>query len=244
MTAKIYVANWKMNVPARESIEQYIGHLKKFRVPANTHIIIAPPFPYLPLVARLIKKSRLEIAAQNVHWETEGTFTGEVSAKMLQRFGVHFVIIGHSERRRDFYETDAIINRKLRIVVHTRLTPILCIGETAAQRKRGETRKIILTQLRRALQGIRNPRVIIAYEPVWAIGTGINAQPTQVQQVHVLIRSWLTRKFTKKNTIPILYGGSAAAHNSHSFMQQPDIDGLLVGGASLSSQQFRNIIQT
>lgn len=242
MQNKIFVANWKMNVPG-EGIARYIAHLPKDHS-AHVMVVIAPPFPYIPLVAQLTKKSYVKLAAQNVHAEARGAFTGEVSAEMLKRFGVQYVIVGHSERRKFFGETDVTVQRKTQAVLRAGLTPILCIGETSTQKKRRETNQVVLTQLRKALEGIRNPRMIIAYEPVWAIGTGVNATPQQAQTVHVLIRAWLKRKYGKNNTTPILYGGSVTPKNSYTLSQQPDVNGFLVGGASLSSTQFLTIIQS
>jgi len=211
-------------------------------------VLVAPPFTALETVARLLYGSPILLAAQNLHWEAKGAFTGEVSAPMLRELGCTHAIIGHSERRQLFGETDESVNRKVASALAHGLTPILCVGETLAERESGQTLTIIDTQLRRGLLGRDAAAIratVIAYEPVWAIGTGKVATPEQAQEVHAFIRRVLADLGGKdaEAGCRILYGGSVKGDNIDALMRQPDIDGALVGGASLQVESFVRIAQ-
>jgi len=201
----------------------------------------------LLIVAELLKDSVIELGAQNMHWAEEGAFTGEVSPKMLLTSSVDYVILGHSERRKYFSEDDKLINQKATKALEAGLKPILCIGESLAQREAGETMQILEQQLRTGLEGIEltdSSKLIIAYEPVWAIGTGKNATPDQAQEAHQFIRNLLVEIFNKEiaDNLTIQYGGSVKPANAYDLLSQPDINGSLVGGASLQAESFFQII--
>ena len=210
-------------------------------------IVIAPPFTALSVVAEEIRGSRVTLAAQNVHWEDKGAFTGEISTSMLKDAGCGMVILGHSERRQYFGETDDTVNRKVRAVLNAGLQPIICIGETLVERESGKHEEIVSQQLAGGLDGLTEEdilRIILAYEPVWAIGTGRTASPETAQEMHGHIRRWLLKKFGgNAETVRILYGGSVKPDNIDVLMRQPDIDGALVGGACLEAETFLRIIR-
>ena len=214
----------------------------------RTDIAVCPPFTNLAIVADLIKGSNLQLGAQNLFWEELGAFTGEISAAMLAGVGCRFVIIGHSERRQFFGETDETVNRRLRRALAAGLLPIVCVGETLAQRQAGETGSIVETQIRGAFREVAADdfsRVTIAYEPVWAIGTGVNATPEQAQEVHALIRGVLASIYGEQlaQACRIQYGGSVKPANTQALMGQSEIDGALVGGASLEAESFAAIVK-
>ena len=218
------------------------------RLERDREVLVAPPFLTIPAVAQALAGSSILLGAQNMHFQEKGAFTGEVSAPMLKFFGVTHVIVGHSERRHIFNETDDLIAKRLAAVSDNRMTPILCVGETLEERDRGETLKVVLGQLEsdlRALKPEQAARVIVAYEPVWAIGTGRNATPEQAQDVHGVIREALRDQLGRESAdgVRILYGGSVTAENVDSLMEKPDIDGALVGGASLKAESFARIAQ-
>jgi triosephosphate isomerase (TIM) len=214
---------------------------------ARCTVVVAPPFTALSGVAEEIRGSGLILAAQNVHWEPKGAFTGEISISMLEEVGCGMVILGHSERRQYFGETDETVNRRLRAVLNSKLQPIVCIGETLAQREAGNYQDVINQQLAVGLDGLTGQgllRMILAYEPVWAIGTGRTASPEMAQEVHAGIRGWLSNKFGGETAdqVRVLYGGSVKPENIDALMRQPDIDGALVGGACLEAESFLRII--
>jgi triosephosphate isomerase (TIM) len=208
-------------------------------------IVVAPPFVSIPAAAETLAGSPIKLGAQNMHFEQKGAFTGEVSAPMLIALGVAYVIIGHSERRQLFGEDDDFINRKIRAALAHHLRPILCVGETQQQRDAGRTTEVVLGQLGKDLEGVVAPemeRIVLAYEPVWAIGTGRNATPGQAQEVHHAMRSFLRSVFpVQAETVQILYGGSVTPENIGPIVAEPDIDGALVGGASLKADSFARI---
>ncbi len=211
-------------------------------------IVVCPPFTALEGSGAELKGSGIGLGAQNVHWQDQGAFTGEISASMLIGAGCRYVIIGHSERRQYFGETDELINRKLRKVSTTPLLPILCVGESLQEREAGRVEEVVLGQLERGLAGLTPSalsRIIIAYEPVWAIGTGKTATPEIAQEVHRLIRQWLGNSHSQELSAStrILYGGSVKPENISELMAQEDIDGALVGGASLDARSFAQIIK-
>ena len=214
----------------------------------NVDMIVCPPYLAIPAVQAVLKETPIRVGAQNLFWENEGAYTGEISAPMLVDAGCTYVIIGHSERRQYFHETDETINRKIKKALEFRLKPIFCIGETLEQREAGQTFTVLKNQLDGGLQDIAASamqNIIIAYEPVWAIGTGRNATPEQAQEAHQFIRSTLAEKFGRPiaDELRIQYGGSVKPENAEALLSQPDVDGALVGGASLKADSFAKIIE-
>jgi triosephosphate isomerase len=205
-------------------------------------VVICPPFTSLVEVRRELTNSKIELGAQNLHWAEEGPYTGEVSGKFLLELGCRWVIIGHSERRRHFGETDEIVNRKLKAAQRFGLSSIVCLGEDLEERITNRTLKVVEEQFQRAFDGVDlNPEVVIAYEPVWAIGTGQNATPAQAGEVHSYIRDLVKSLYGPEASMRILYGGSVSPENIAQLMAEPEIDGVLVGGASLKAQSFLKI---
>jgi triosephosphate isomerase len=240
--------NWKMNLTIPEARELASAVVKASLDLPEAVLVLAPPFTALSEVGKIVAGSPVGLAAQNIFWEEKGAFTGEVSAPMLLDAGCRYAIIGHSERRQHFGETDDMVNKKVRAALKAGLSPILCVGETLAERERNETMARISRQVEedlRDVDGAGFSRTIIAYEPVWAIGTGRTATPQQAQEVHVFIRSLLAEMYDADlaREMRILYGGSAKADNAEELMAQEDVDGLLVGGASLKAEEFVRIIQ-
>ena len=205
--------------------------------PDDREIILCAPFTDLDLLSKTLHGSRIQIGAQNVHWETSGAYTGEISAPMLIEAGVRYVVIGHSERRQYFGETDETVNRRIKAAQKSGLTPILCVGETKQQRDAGEIESHIFSQLAKGLVGVDQTSLVIAYEPIWAIGTGDTCASTEANRVIGLIRSKLSNP-----NVPIQYGGSVKPDNIDEIMAQPEIDGALVGGASLDATSFARIV--
>jgi triosephosphate isomerase (TIM) len=246
MRQPVIAGNWKMHKLGGEAIELARAIRAGTAGGTRCQVVLAPPFTALAAVAREIKGSPLVLAAQNVHWEPKGAFTGEVGIPMLEDIGCGMVILGHSERRQYFGETDATVNRRLRAVLNSELQPIVCIGETLAQRESGMHHSVVAQQLAGGLDSLTGQdllRIILAYEPVWAIGTGRTASPEIAQEMHSLIREWLSGKFGKEaHEVRILYGGSVKPDNIDALMLQPDIDGALVGGACLEAESFLRII--
>lgn len=250
MRKGLVAANWKMH-GSRESNKALLDSLVAgweqagAKNSAETDVLICPPAVYLDQVSNLIGTSQFLLGAQNVHSEAEGAFTGEHSARMLSDIGCSHVIIGHSERREIFGESDSFIAAKFAAAQANGLIPILCVGETKEQREADETRAIVLRQLGAVLEGIGIKSfnsAVIAYEPVWAIGTGLTATPGQAQEVHALIRDTLSEQDEDiASNIQILYGGSVKGANAVELFAQPDIDGGLVGGASLDAEDFIKI---
>ena len=241
------IGNWKMNKTAREAVD-FIEVALPLVEGCQANIFLAVPFTSISSAALAAKNTRIVIGAQNMHDEREGAFTGEIASLMLKEAGAAFVILGHSERRTLFGETDEMIQRKVSRALADDLTPVLCIGETLEEREAGKTDKVLKRQLASALQGIEKEdaeKVLLAYEPVWAIGTGKSATPETAQSAHAAIRSELAHLFGKHtaNLIPILYGGSVKPDNARQLMAQDDIDGVLVGGASLDPQSYAAIVK-
>jgi len=241
--------NWKMHRTASDTknlIEDIVQRVQKI---ANVDMVVCPPFTSLPAAAETLgRHSVLALGAQNMHQSKEGAFTGEISGPMLREIGVRYVILGHSERRQYFGETDAAVAAKAVAAVGYHLRPIVCVGEALAQREAKETMTVVETQIRGSLQNFPNtqiPELVIAYEPVWAIGTGKVATPKQANEVHHKIRAILGDLFGPEGkNIRILYGGSVKPENSAELMAENDIDGFLVGGASLDSRSFFDIIES
>ena len=242
---KIVAGNWKMNMTIDESNE-LINELKEVSR-NNVEIKIAPSFTNLYYTISLLKNSGIEVIAQNVHFEKRGAYTGEISAEMLKSIGVNTVIIGHSERRKYFNETDTILSKKVKAAVENSLNVIFCIGEELSERESGNHFEIIKNQLTNALIDLNNieiKNIVIAYEPVWAIGTGMTANNQQIQEMHEFIRELINKKFGNEiaDNIRILYGGSVKPNNAKEIFSLNDVDGGLVGGASLNFSDFHSII--
>jgi len=244
----LIAGNWKMH-GTRAEAERLLSALKThLGRPADHDVVVAPPFGTLETASRLLAGTSIRLAAQNLHWEPQGAFTGEVSGPMLKELGCSHVIIGHSERRQYFGETDEQVAKKVQAARRDTLVPIVCVGETLEEREHGETLAIIARQVRSALQGQDAKAIsslILAYEPVWAIGTGRSATPAQAQEVHAFIRSTLAELGDRPSAelVRILYGGSVKPDNVDSLMDESDIDGALVGGASLDAEAFARIVQ-
>lgn len=243
----LIAGNWKMYLTRAEAVELASAVAAASQGLTDREVMIAPSFTALAAVKEAVAGSPVKVAGQNVGWEKEGAFTGEVSPPMLRDAGAEMVIIGHSERRHVFGEDNAMINRRLRAALQFALTPILCVGETLAEREAGNTFNVIEEQLTQGLMEIsvkQMGKVVLAYEPVWAIGTGKTATDAQAQEVHAFIRQFLARFYEKTlaDRSRILYGGSVKPENVDSLMAQPDIDGVLVGGASLKATAFERII--
>lgn len=245
----IIAGNWKMNGGKAETLV-LLSALKERLSPeslSDREIVIAPPFISLETAAHVLNGSGIHLAAQNLYWEPRGAFTGEVSGPMLKELGCAYVIIGHSERRQYFGETDAHVARKVKAAQQYDLIPIVCVGETLEERENDVTMTVITRQVQGALQDQANSAVaslVIAYEPIWAIGTGRTATPEQAQEVHAAIRL-LLEQITNKATadaVRLLYGGSVKPDNVDQLMAQTDIDGALVGGASLQAESFARIV--
>jgi triosephosphate isomerase (TIM) len=236
---KIVIAgNWKMYKTQAESLEflqGFMNHLNE--TPDDREILLCAPFTALGTLSRNLHGSRIKIGAQNVHWETTGAYTGEISGAMLKELGVRYVIVGHSERRQYFGETDETVNLRLKAAQQHGLTPILCVGETGDQRRNGETETVITHQLKQDLVEVDQDNLVIAYEPIWAIGTGDTCEAIEANRVIGLIRSQLSNP-----NVPIQYGGSVKPGNIDEIMAQPEINGALVGGASLDPNDFARIV--
>jgi triosephosphate isomerase len=249
MRRKVIAGNWKMNNNLTESqnlISKLIEGLSKEKT--NCDVIICPPFTSLTLSASLINGTVIKLGAQNMYFEENGAYTGEISASMLLSSGCEYVILGHSERRHIFGETDDLINKKIKKALSSDIKPIFCVGETLDERESGVTNEIIKKQVYEGLNGLSEKdldTIIIAYEPVWAIGTGKTATPNQAQEVHNFIRNLISIKFSSAaaEKIIIQYGGSVKPDNAKELLSQKDIDGALVGGACLKAESFIGIIQ-
>jgi triosephosphate isomerase (TIM) len=254
MPRKLIAGNWKMNLTALEA-RALIAALRAdidrdaARLARDRDVMVAPAAVLIPAVSQALAGASIALGAQNLHHEDKGAFTGEVSAPMLKPFGVSYAILGHSERRHVFGEPDALINQKVLAVLRHRITPILCVGETQAEHDAGRTAAVVLRQLQFGLDGVQQEQirgVVVAYEPVWAIGSGRNATPDQAQAVHGAIREALADRFGRPAAVEarIIYGGSVTADNVDSLLAKPDIDGALVGGASLKADAFARIVRS
>ncbi|BAU06110.1 triosephosphate isomerase [Fischerella thermalis JSC-11] len=236
---KIVIAgNWKMFKTQVESQEFLKGFLPTLEdTPQDREVVLCVPFTDLNVLSKSLHGSRVQLGAQNVHWEDSGPYTGEISGPMLQEIGVRYVIVGHSERRQYFGETDETVNLRLKAAQKHGLIPILCVGETKQQRDAGETESLIISQLETDLVNIDQGNLVIAYEPIWAIGTGDTCEASEANRVIGVIRKQL-----KNPDVPIQYGGSVKPNNIDEIMAQPEIDGVLVGGASLEPASFARIV--
>jgi len=243
----IIAGNWKMNNLFSEAVELARGVKNGVGTIPDKEIVLCPPFTVLSSVNEVIKGSLIKLGAQNMHWKVSGAYTGEVSPLMLKDVGCSYVILGHSERRQHFGETDEMVNKKTRTAFSTGLIPIVCVGETLEQREKGETLRIVREQIRTGLSGLTRQEVkglVVAYEPVWAIGTGKTATPDQAEEVQQFIRKLIGGMFGEEEAqaIRILYGGSINPENISALMSCDNVDGGLVGGASLNLESFLKII--
>ncbi len=248
MKTPLVAGNWKMNGTKADALWLARGITNGMKNLHRVEVILAPPFTALATVAGITAKTKIRLAAQNIHWEESGAFTGEISPKMLKESGCQYVIIGHSERRHLFLESDLMVARKILAALNTGLLPILCVGETLKERQNGKMRQVLSRQLRAALKGVGKnaiDKITIAYEPVWAIGTGHHATADQVRQAHRWIRNCLNQLFGKNKVMEnrILYGGSVRPENTVELARVSEVDGLLVGGASLKATDFLRIIR-
>lgn len=244
MRKKVIAGNWKMNKLPDETIE-FIEELAPLVKDTKNEVILCVPYIDLFYALLTAQGTNIKIGAQNMHWEEKGAFTGEISAEMLKSIGVEYVIIGHSERRQYFAETDETVNKKIKKALEVGLKPILCVGETLEQKEKGEEEIVISEQIKKALEGIKNIKnIIIAYEPIWAIGTGKSATSEEANTTIKFIRKEIEELYEKEiteNTI-ILYGGSVKPDNAKELFDMSDIDGGLIGGASLNAQSFSKIV--
>tara|TARA_B100000035_G_scaffold301570_1_gene298298 strand:- start:129 stop:887 length:759 start_codon:yes stop_codon:yes gene_type:complete len=248
MRKKVIIGNWKMNNDKKET-ENLLLNLKNKTWDKELEVKVSPSFVNLEYAQKILKNSSVEVVAQNMHYEEKGAFTGEISYKMLKSINVNSVIIGHSERRTLFYENDDTIKRKIKTALDNEMKVIFCFGESLEDRKEKRHIKIISKQLDVITNDLKINQwnqIILAYEPVWAIGTGLNATPEQAQEIHKHVREEIATTFNKNlaDSVRILYGGSLKPNNSKEIFFQPDIDGGLIGGASLSFEDFYSIIRS
>ena len=245
MRKAIIAGNWKMNKTPDETAA-LIGALLPLVEDAGCEVVVCPPFVCLPAAAEALRGSNIRLGAQNVHFEKSGAYTGDISPEMLKATGVEYVIIGHSERRQYFAETDETVNQKVKATLAASLTPIICVGETLAQREKGVTKEVVSLQTKLALEGISSDAVaglVIAYEPIWAIGTGKTATSSEANDTIAAIRS-AVREISgdAADAVRIQYGGSMNPKNAAELMSMPDIDGGLIGGASLKAEDFSKVV--
>jgi len=249
MRRPLIAGNWKMFKTVRESVSFVTDLRGRLRDVPDVDVVVAPTALALHAVATALQGDAIGVAAQNVHWEREGAFTGEMSAPMAREAGAQWVIIGHSERRTLFGETDDTVNRKVRAALVATLIPIVCVGETLPERESGQTLQVLDRQIQAGLDGVTGAELgtaVVAYEPVWAIGTGVTATPAQAQDAHAHIRLRLTQWFGVEaaSRCRVLYGGSVKPENAAALMALPDVDGALVGGASLETAAFKKIVES
>ena len=245
MATPLIAGNWKMNTNVEEGRVLATALQQTLKEAIGVEVVLCPPFVSLPVLAWALRESSLKLGAQNMHFEEKGAFTGEVSASMLKDL-CKYVIIGHSERRRYFGETDEMVNRKVKKALEAELRPILCVGESQEQRQRGIYAAVVMKSLMACLDGVESADgLVVAYEPVWAIGTGMAASGEQAEVMAGLVRQVVGQRFGEEAaaSVPVLYGGSVTPANIQEFVSQPDIDGALVGGASLDAKQFAEIVR-
>jgi len=250
MTARkpLIAGNWKMFKTGGEAVETAENLVQRVRGVDRAEVMIAPPFTALAQVSAVVQGTDVALGAQNLHWEAEGAFTGEISAAMLCAAGCTYVIIGHSERRQFFGETDETVNKKIKAAVAAGLKPVLCVGESEKERDANKTFSVLDKQVTIGLESLSledAAGLVIAYEPIWAIGTGKTATQAQAQEVHCYLREWIDKNYNSAlaESIRILYGGSVKPDNVTALMAQPDVDGALVGGASLNAETFSQIVK-
>lgn len=238
MRKVIIAGNWKMYKTRAEALEMLQGFLDQLsETPENREIVVCAPFTLLETLSKVLHGTRVRLGAQNIHWDAEGAYTGEISGPMLAELNVRYVVVGHSERRQYFGETDDTVNQRLKAAQKFGLIPILCVGESKQQRDMGEAEAVITEQIEADLVEVDQTNLVIAYEPIWAIGTGATCDSTEANRIIGLIRSQL-----KNPDVSILYGGSVKPGNVDELMAQPEIDGALVGGASLAAKDFGRLV--
>lgn len=247
MRKRLIIANWKMNLSVAQGVELAKEILSKLGKRPLSEIVIAPTFLHITELQKVLQNSAIEVAAQNMSNKEKGAFTGEISAIMLADLGVKKVLIGHSERRSLYGDTNAILKEKINVAIENNLTPVFCCGEPLEIRDKNGQNQYVLSQLEESIFHLSESdfrKVIIAYEPIWAIGTGVTASAEQAQEMHLFIRNCIAQKYSQEtaNVISILYGGSVNADNAVQLFAQPDVDGGLVGGASLKADEFVRII--
>lgn len=246
----LIAGNWKMNGGPFEAAELLEGLKKqKGSFSEDVDVLVCPPFVSLGMAVKYLHDTEIQVGAQNLHFEENGAFTGEISASMLTESGCNFVLIGHSERRQYFGETDATVNKKIHKALSAKIAPVVCVGESLDQRKKDIHFDLVSDQVKKAMEGISGTEaldIVIAYEPIWAIGTGETASPEQAQEMHSFIRAELTKLYDDEtaSAIRILYGGSMKPNNAEELLSQTDVDGGLIGGASLNADSFTEIINT
>lgn len=246
---RLVIGNWKMNGTISESLILVTGIEHHLKTPPAVDVAVAPPFTALYSVSIALQESMYLLAAQDCHWEEKGAFTGEVSPAFLADLGCKYVILGHSERRQSRGESDETINRKVQAVLRNDLIPVLCVGETGDERESKRTFEIIERQVKKGTSGLHVKEIehlVVAYEPVWAIGTGVHATPEQASEMHSYIRNLLEKQFDAPSAshVRIIYGGSVKAANAEKLAKEPLIDGCLIGGASLEPEEFATIVRT
>lgn len=247
MRKTVIAGNWKMYKTNTEATLLVRDLEKILKNTQNVEVVLCPPFTSLLSVHEIIKDSPIKLGAQNIYYEKEGAYTGEISPSMIKDVGCEFVILGHSERRKYFHEDDEVINKKIKLTLVSGLVPIVCVGETLEEREKGAAEDTVINQINKCFVGVSEnymSRLIIAYEPVWAIGTGKTATPEVANSMHLVIRNQLSKLYSSElsSGISILYGGSVKPDNVDSLMAQENIDGALVGGASLNSNSFSRIV--
>lgn len=248
MARKVFIAgNWKMNTTVSEALALAKAVVEKAGKQTDVDVAVCPPYTNLAAVAEAIKGSTVKLGAQDVHWEEKGAFTGKISCSMLKAVGVTYAIIGHSEQRQFFGETDETVNKKTKAALAAGLLPIVCVGELLDERKAGKVETVLATQIKGGLVGISKADLLkctIAYEPVWAIGTGETATPAQANEAHAFVRTVLAEMYDADaaQTVRIQYGGSMKPGNARELLGQPDVDGGLIGGAALKADAFAGII--
>ena len=248
MRKKVIIGNWKMNNDSMET-KNLLLNLTKLNLNKEIEVKVSPSFVNLETAQKILKNSSIEVVAQNMHYEKEGAYTGEISYKMLKSININSVIIGHSERRTLFFENNEILKKKLSTALNNQMNVIFCFGESLEDRNKKKHIEIISKQLDMIMRDLNTNhwnQIILAYEPIWAIGTGVNATPDQAHQIHKHVRDQIFQAFNKEiaNSVSILYGGSLKPNNSQEIFSKPDIDGGLVGGASLSFKEFFSIIRS
>ncbi|MCK4810527.1 MAG: triose-phosphate isomerase [Candidatus Omnitrophica bacterium] len=248
MRKPLIAGNWKMHKTINEAVE-LVSALKRELFDFNqADIVVCPPFTALDNVHEIIMDTNIKLGAQNLFYQKQGAFTGEVSPAMIKDCGCEYAIIGHSERRKYFGETDTMVNKRIQVALEEGFTPIFCVGETLEERENNKTIEVIDIQLKGGLENMKEEdilKIVIAYEPVWAIGTGKTATPRQAEEVHMFIRKWIEEHYSSScaSMLRILYGGSVKAENIKDLMKQENIDGALVGGASLNADAFVSIVK-
>ena len=248
MRKPIIAGNWKLNKTIKEAVELVTFLKRNIRDAASVDVVVCPPFTAISDLSEILMDSDIRLGAQDLFWEEKGAFTGEVSASLIKDAGATYAIVGHSERRQFFHETNETVNRKTKAALKAGLIPIVCVGESLAEREKGQTLAVLETQLKGAFAEFSvqdMARLVLAYEPVWAIGTGKVATPAQAEEAHAFIRGWIKTRFDQDTAakIRIQYGGSVKADNIAELMREEDIDGALVGGASLDATSFSDIIK-